>query len=583
MTDFPVPKDSYIAFDGLTIKEKIKDRLNQTGIFTDQNYEGSNLAAINDSIAMSFSLLMYYLNQNSVNGQFSETNIYENINRIVKELDYKPIGHQTASVNFSLSCTNLDAGIYTIPRYSYISIGGLQYSTNKDIVFSKISDTINEPIKGIEDDSVLYQGFFTEYPEYTPAGSPKEVIYLSSDENDLVDSFNIHVYVKRGGVWKKWTKTQSLYINNYEDEVYELRFNENKIYELTFGDNINGKQLLSTDKVLIYYLISDGSSGEIGPNTLVNRKMIPFVTTNLTNILASENVSVLNSTQILNISLDNKFSSTSYSEPESIQSIKRNAPANFKSQFNITKKSSYESFIQTNFSNIVHDVSVKNNKEYLDSYIRYFYNIGITKPQYESRALFNQINYADSCNFNNVYAFIVPKSINSRLSYLAPMQKQLIIDSMKSEQVLTSETIISDPVYILFDICYKTQNIDYSDISQTDLYVIRKTGSKRSEFSIKEDIQNKILEFFNISNNKLGSTLNVQQLNAELLSIDGVGEIYTRNTIDNTILEGVRFVNWNPVYFEQTIRDTPTSIIKLESFQFPHLSNHKFIDRIVVK
>ena len=59
--NFPVPKDSYLAFDGLTIKEKIKQRLNQTGIFTDQNFEGSNLAALNDVVAMVFSMLLYTL------------------------------------------------------------------------------------------------------------------------------------------------------------------------------------------------------------------------------------------------------------------------------------------------------------------------------------------------------------------------------------------------------------------------------------------------------------------------------------------------------------------------------------------
>ena len=136
MTDYPVPKNAYLAFDGLSIKQKIKDRLTQTKIFTDQNYEGSNLAAFNDAFGMGLSLLIYYLNQSSVNGQFSETTIYENINRIAKELDYKPVGYQTASVNFSLSAENLNAGFYTIPRYSNISIGGLNYSVNEDISFT---------------------------------------------------------------------------------------------------------------------------------------------------------------------------------------------------------------------------------------------------------------------------------------------------------------------------------------------------------------------------------------------------------------------------------------------------------------
>ena len=79
-SDFPVAKDSYLAFDGLTIKEKIRQRLNQTGVYTDQNFEGSNLAAWNDSFAMVMSLFLYNLNKTSSEGKFTEAQIYENIN-----------------------------------------------------------------------------------------------------------------------------------------------------------------------------------------------------------------------------------------------------------------------------------------------------------------------------------------------------------------------------------------------------------------------------------------------------------------------------------------------------------------------
>ena len=34
---FPVPQDAYLAFDGLSIKDKIRQRLTQTGVFSDQN------------------------------------------------------------------------------------------------------------------------------------------------------------------------------------------------------------------------------------------------------------------------------------------------------------------------------------------------------------------------------------------------------------------------------------------------------------------------------------------------------------------------------------------------------------------
>jgi hypothetical protein len=582
MNEFPVPKNAYVAFDGLTIKQKIKDRLNQTGIFTDQNYEGSNLAAFNDSVAMSFSLLLYYLNQSSVNGQFSETTIYENINRIVKELDYKPVGHQTASVCFTMTAQNLAAGFYTIPRYSSISIGGLIYSLVNDLSFTKSQNTVSEEISGIESDAVLYQGTFVELPIYTAAGTGNEILYVSVDDAAIVDNFNIHVYVKIDGVWEKWNKTQSLYINNFSDRVYELRFNENKIYELKFGDDINGRKLNSGEEVLVYYLKSDGKSGEIGVGGLKTRKLSSSISNNLNSILSTTGVSYMTSQQMLNLTFDNKFPSTYYSSPESVASIRKNAPGVFRSQFNVTTAKSYETFIKSNFSNIISDVRVKNNKEYLDSYIKYFYDIGLTKPQLESRALFNQINYADSCNFNNVYLFVVPKTIKNSLSYLTPSQKELILNTIRDEQVLTSETILVDPVYISFDLGLQIENtITEQNIKDTELYVAKSLNSRRSESSIKEDIQNMFLSYFDSSTNTLGQRVNIQQLNVDLLNIDGVGELYMRNRVTGSYVRGLRMVQWNPVYFDLTINQTG-SVVTLESFQFPFLNNKQFVERITV-
>jgi len=583
MNEFPVAKDSYIAFDGLSIKEKIKERLNQTRLFTDQNYEGSNIAGINDSIAMSFSLLMYYLNQSSVNGQFSETTVYENMNRIVKELDYKPVGHQTASVSFTMTGNNLGAGIYTIPRYSNLSIGGVIYSFSKDVSFTKTIDNTPEAIKGIDSDTVLHQGTFVEMPLYTPSGNANEIIYITASDNSIVDNFNIDVYVQTDGVWKEWSKTQSLYINNSSDEVFEVRFNENKRYEIKFGDDINGKRLQNTDRVLIYYLLSNGVDGEIGVSALQNKKIAPSVSFNLQTILDSSNSIYMSQSQLLELSLNNKFPSTYYSTPESIESIRKNAPGVFRSQFSITTKKSYETFVKSNFSYIIHDSVVMNNSEYLDSYIKYFYELGLTKPQNESRALFNQVNYADACNFNNVYIFCVPKSVKSSLAYLTPSQKTLIINSISDEQVLTSETVLADPVYIAFDMCLKeTNSVSKETIQDSELLVVKTQTNRRSDSSIKNDIQNVINDFFSVENNTLGQSVNIQQLNTSILNIEGVSQIYTRNKSTRNSVEGIKMLYWNPVYFDLTATEAQ-SLTNLYNFQYPFLNNKIFVDRITLQ
>ena len=577
MTDFPVAKNSYVAFDGLTIKEKIRERLNQTGIFTDQNFEGSNLAGINDAFAMSFSLLLYYVNQQSVNGSFSVSNLYENMNRIVKEIGYNPIGYQTASVNFSLSAGDFPAGFYYIPRYSTLDVAGLSYTLNNDLHFTKTSDAL-EIISNIESNETLYQGSFIEYPTITPAGTSNELIVINASDSSLIDNFNIDVYIKTDNKWKQWKRTPSLYLNTYNDLCYEVRFNENKLYEIKFGDDVNGKKLSSSDEVAIYYLNSNGVDGEVGVGALSNKKMNSSGSTRLTAILQDilSLDEALNPSYFSKLSFDNKFPSTLFNEYEGVDSIRKNAPASFRSQLSLTTNKSYEMFIKSNFSNIVYDVKIKNNKDYIDSYIKYFYDLGLSKPQYESRALFNQVEFSDSCGFNNVYAFIVPKSAEYNLSYLSPTQKHNIIKSISPSKVLTSDIIPMDPVYLAFDISSTASLID----SKTTTLVVRRSdNSRRSENSIKSDIANSIIAFLSTSNNLLGGIVDINTLSANLLGIEGVSELYTSTS--GVLSSGLRMICWNPIYPDISVEKVENRK-QLEDFQFPYLNDKNLIDRITI-
>ena len=581
---FPVPQDAYLAFDGLTIRDKIRQRLTQTGVFTDQNFEGSNLSAINDVIAMVFSLLIYNLNKTSSNGNFNETTLYKSMNGIVKSLSYNPIGSQTASVNFTLQAQGLAAGFYTIPRYSSLSVAGINYSLNDDITFSKSVDLALEQIIDIANAKIMYQGSFQEYPTVLSAGIPNEIVFLVTDTTLLVDHFNIFVYVQEpNGVWTKWNRTTSLYLNSATDKVFEVRYNENRRYEIKFGNNINGYQLPTNSQIAIYYLASDGTNGEIGVNTILHKKMIPLDTTRLADILAAEQVGNILSTSDISNSLlfDNASPSTYYSEPETVAQIRTNAPANYKSQFSLTTETSYQTFLKTNFANILHDVQVMNNDNYLKSYIQYFYNLGLPNPQLEHRALYNQVNYADACNFNNIYCFCVPKTRNNTQSYVFPSQKSLILNTIQQEKVLTSEVIIADPVYMAIDFAASaTGQLTPKDITNTNIIIYKDPVTRKSDATIASNVNDLIVSFFDRVNNALGQKIDINQLVTNILALDGVQRIATQINDIGTTVEGLQLIMWNPLY--------PTFVTKfgtniaLENFQFPFLYSSSLLSRITV-
>ena len=84
--EMPLSYNAYAAFDAQSLKLLMQQRLTQNGVFTDQIFEGSNFNNLLDVVAYSYNVLLFYLNQTSNESLFSNSQLYENMNKIVKQL-----------------------------------------------------------------------------------------------------------------------------------------------------------------------------------------------------------------------------------------------------------------------------------------------------------------------------------------------------------------------------------------------------------------------------------------------------------------------------------------------------------------
>lgn len=580
-------KNSYVSFDGTSLRDIIIDRLNRGQVFTDQNYQGSNLAAVIDIIAYSFSNLLFYLNKTSSESMFSESQIYENMNRIVKLLNYKPLGPQGQNVPIRISVNDLAKNNYIIPRYSYIPIGTTNYSFTTDVSFSKKTDDSQENITDIDDEYSLIQGTYEEYPIYISAGIDNEKIFLSVDEKILIDNFNIDVYVKpyNTTTWQKWTRVNDLFLHKANDSVYEVRYNENKRYEIIFGDNINGKKLQQGDQVAIYYLRLDSGAESLGTGAIDGSSPVRYNSVQFSQILSDTGIqfgNYLNSFDILNVVLSNAFPSTDYSQEENVDSIKKNAPKNFRTQYRLVTLNDYESYIRTNYSNLLADLKVLTNEEYLKQHIRYLYNLGLKNPQEDTKILYNQVKFANSCNFNNLYVYMVSKNANQE--YLTPSQKEFILEGLNPVKTITTQIIPADPVYMYIDFYLKNPStpVTTNDINETKLLIYKTTETRRSSSAIALDVKGVFEKYFSRTTSRLGQLIDIYQLSNELLNIDGVQNIQTSRADIGIQIEGISFLIWNPIYPDNDINIYTQNII-IENFKFPIFNNiNNILDRIEV-
>ena len=586
LTEYKLPETAYTTFDAQSLKSLIIQRLNEQETFTDQIYEGSNLSSFIDVIAYSYHVLLFYLNQTASESVFTESTIYENVNRIVKLLNYNPLGYQTCSLSFTVNATeDLTPGTYTIPRYTFINNNSVVYSLNKDISFTKYT-TGSETIDVIGDNYLLYQGRWVESVPVEAVGSNFEVIALAAPGDDKkLDHFNINVYVKHKdtGKYHQYDETSSLYLNKSEDLVFEKRLSEDLSYEIKFGNNINGRRLEPGDEIQVYYLESLGEEGRVGANFLDDSKFVIQGTTKFNTIMADvkpQNIKYITLDNIEMLQLTNDSPSTFSQERESIEDIKQKAPVHYISQDRLVTLNDFDTHISKNYDRLLSSSKVVDNKTFLDGHFKYLSEeIGLTDPMTESRLMLNHLEYASSNTSNNIYIYAVPKIIKSTslqpiTTFLNPSQKSLILNDVERLMMVSHQPIIMDAVYMAVNIATRSAEEPESAelVDNTYLEVKREGNVSRDDSAIIEQFVQVFVSYFDNVNVELGKLIDIADLSQQLLSVRGVDEITTVRSDTGQRTAGVSLCIWNPVYPDVDVSITNQNM-KLPYYKYPYLND----------
>jgi hypothetical protein len=585
--EFNLPQDAYVAFDAVSLKEYIIDRLNENEKFTDQKFDGSNLAAVIDIIAYSYHVLLFYLNNTASEVNFDQATLYENMNKIVKLIGYKPAGKQTSIVPIdAVASTSLAAGNYTIRKYSYFLADGIQYNFNEDISFTKTTDK-SETIQEISDEVILYQGTIKEYPDYTSQGEEFEVMpivvknVIDKDDDKFIADNTVSVYVKEvdDSKYYEYTETDSLYLNSSVDRVFEIRLNENGYFELKFGNGIFGRKLDAGDIVSVDYILSDNTKGIITKNVINGNNLFVYDSARQRQIF-TDTYTNKDETVFLDVAngsfvtFTNPQASSTLAPEETVDQIRDNAPKIFSSQLRLVTSSDYESFIKKNLANVITSVKVVDNDSYVNEYIQYFYNICVD-PNKVNRVIINQVNFADACDFNNINVFVVPKftitSDKAYPSFLPGSFKNAIVNETKDRKMVSNNVVPRDPVYMAFGLgISNAKELTTNILDETSLIIYREVNNKINKNTLKTRVSNLIKKFFLPGNNQLGENLKLVQLTNDILSLEGIKRIETKNENTGAAINAISFLAFNPLYPESDI-ELINQDTALPFFKFPYL------------
>lgn len=583
---------SYTLFNATDIKSFIINQL-KTGenpAFKDVDYLGSNLNTFIDTLAVLLQQILFTYNVNVSETGFNNAVLYESMNKLVSILNYKTTGKQTSmlpvrlKVSIPRNVLTNDKKSFTVPKFLTVNYNS-SYVLKNEIV-----KPLNKNSRDLYIDAILFQGAVNESPMYTAIGDEFELITLvdhniNKSKRFISDNFfTVYVDEFNDGNWQEYKEVTSIYDASQDDTVYERRFTEGFNYEFKFGNGVNGRKLVPGARIVIFYILSSGEEAQIGSETLLT-----FTPTIYSSALYGEIYNAIHNTNIYDISeisyitVSNTGPSTDISYPESVASIRKNAPKVFSSQSRLFSLADYKTFIDRNFSSYCRDTYLMNNDEYVSSYLRYYYDLGVDNAKEDSRLNLAQMEFMTATNFNNVYAAIVPR-VNTIISdkvpnYLNTALKQEIVEMAKPYQGLTHNLVPMDPIYKAFTFgSYALDDDVFNEKQLQNVLVIKRNRlTKYSQTFIKEQVVALFNNYFNSMT--IGQQVDTASLTQQLLNIPGVKSFYIKD-VNSHEENKLTWFTWNPLYSSED-QEVTTQNVMVYPFTFCYFYDLKNIKNII--
>jgi len=590
-----------------SMQQAIINSLQSNPAFTDQIFTDSNLSVLIDVFAYMYDVLAYQMNHGASEAIFTDAQLYENMNRIVKMLGYNPAGFTTSVVTCQMgikASASITPGIYTIPKFTTITTS-LVDSNSNPVSFSFVNNYVfvAQSSTSISSDftPIIYNGSWKLYDKtFVTQGIPFEAYALTdlvlwgTDRVYVADKYMYVYAVDQAGATTEYAACTNIYDYGAKDNVFELRLNENRQYTLEFGDGINGSLLPANSTLYVVYLESNGTAGEIGANA-INSTYVPavaiagldesFIKNNILKVSENPGFITFGSTagaSLANITFSNSSASTAVVDLEDVDTMRTNAPEWFRMGSRLITARDFKNYIEATYKAEVYTCSVQNNWDYMVEFQKWLKDLN----KLNTDIRFYGYTFADSCDFNNVYVWL--KSPGSLP--VATSTKRIIENDCDQKKPLTSELVFLDPFITMFaPFVSTTSNYTAGTIPypfeawdpdyENKIVLTRDRNTMITVERIQQQALSVIQTFFAVTSCDLGMTMDFNALYNQLMAIEGVKTVQTSYlkagsaASSTTYVNGLSFGVWTPHIALGTDFVPAAGNFKLKSFQFPQLYN----------
>jgi hypothetical protein len=331
-----MPYNQLTNLDYFDIRNALRDYLRANSDFTDYDFEGSVISNLLDVLAYNTYYTAFNTNMVANESFLESSTLRDNVVSIAKQLGYSPRSSTAARavVNCSITFTNTSeqTAVFKSGSGFLTTIDNVlyQYILRDDVKASIIGNVASFTNLNIYEGIPLQQS-------YTVGNRPPKIV-LNNKGID-VKSIKVNVYDSLSASnFIPYTAAENILEVNPLSEVYFISEGEDENYTITFGDGVLGKQLTPGQYVVIQYSITSGSDSN-------NAKS--FVFNGLIEDTNGQNTFVIN-----NISIGLVDQSNGGTPIESIESIKKNAPAMFGTQNRAVTADDYTAIVRRVYPSI---------------------------------------------------------------------------------------------------------------------------------------------------------------------------------------------------------------------------------------
>ena len=313
------------------VKENLKDYLRSQDIFKDYDFESSNMNVLLDVLAYNTNLNSFYLNMLASEMFLDTAQLRDSVISHAKELNYLPRSFRSASadVDILVRRTNPDVSSFVIPRgqsFTGSSNGrNFTFTTNQNI---NLFPTGDDPNLFVAENVTLFEGDFVFDSYVVNYTAPNR--YIITNKTVDTNSITVAVTEDNGETVIQYRRADSLFGLDGQSPAFFIQPAENDTYEIVFGDGVIGREPKDRSLVVIQYRKCNGEL----PNGI--------------KIFTSDG-------DFFGGEVENVFTNIPArggSIPESISSIKFNAPRAFTTQERVVTAADYETLLKANFSEI---------------------------------------------------------------------------------------------------------------------------------------------------------------------------------------------------------------------------------------